>query len=92
MAQIIVRNIPEEVKASLARRARLAGRSMEEEVRRILKNAAQKIVQEEKTRANGKKKNWRAGLGTRIANRFRGIGFEGPIPEIRDKIGPVRFK
>lgn len=36
MAQLLVRNLPEEVKERLARRARLNGRSLEAEVRTIL--------------------------------------------------------
>jgi plasmid stability protein len=40
MAQLVVRNIEESVKARLQRRARSNGRSMEAEVREILRNAA----------------------------------------------------
>jgi antitoxin FitA len=39
MAQLIVRNIENEVKARLQRRAKRHGRSMEEEVREILRDA-----------------------------------------------------
>ncbi len=39
MAQFVVRNIEAEVKARLRRRAARHGRSMEEEVRDILRNA-----------------------------------------------------
>ena len=39
MAQIIVRNVEDEVKAKLRKRARQHGRSMEEEVRVILRDA-----------------------------------------------------
>ncbi|MFP3921162.1 MAG: FitA-like ribbon-helix-helix domain-containing protein, partial [Dichotomicrobium sp.] len=39
MAQLVVRNIPQEVKDRLAQRARTHGHSMEEEVRRILREA-----------------------------------------------------
>ena len=56
MAQMVVRKIEESVKARLQRRARRNGRSMEEEVRDILRNAAK----EEETLA--------AGLGTEIAS------------------------
>ena len=39
MAQIVVRKLEESVKTRLQRRARRNGRSMEEEVRDILRNA-----------------------------------------------------
>jgi len=73
MAQLVVRNIENEVKAKLQRRARRNGRSMEEEVREILRDAAKN---------EGSR---RKGLGTEIAELFRGIGL-GPgeeIPELR---------
>lgn len=71
MAQIVVRNLDETVKARLKRRATLHGRSMEEEVRQILGNAAKE---------SGKTSQ---GLGTRIAARFAGIGLTEDIPELR---------
>lgn len=40
MAQFIVRQLEETVKAALKRRAERHGRSMEEEVREVLRNAA----------------------------------------------------
>ena len=76
MAQLIVRNLEKDVKERLQRRASLHGRSMEEEVRDILRNA----VKGENRRAPG--------LGTRIANRFKGIGFDTDIPEFRG--APIR--
>ncbi|PKP86909.1 MAG: toxin-antitoxin system, partial [Alphaproteobacteria bacterium HGW-Alphaproteobacteria-15] len=39
MAQFVVRNLDDDVKAALKRRARAHGWSMEEEVRRILRSA-----------------------------------------------------
>lgn len=59
MAQIVVRNLDETVKTRLKRRATLHGRSMEEEVRQILSNAA---------RESGKTTQ---GLGTCGAARHR---------------------
>ena len=59
MAQLVVRNLDDEVKAKLRRRATAHGRSMEEEVRAILRDAVK-----EEARPKG-------GLGTRIAARFR---------------------
>ncbi len=70
MAQLIVRNLEEEVKTQLQERAMRHGRSMEEEVREILRTAAA----EETTEASG------GGLGSRIVSMFsgRGLGFELP--------------
>ena len=69
MAQIVVRGIEERVKARLKQRATLHGRSMEEEVRSILRDA----VNDDDPRPEG--------IGTRIANRFAGIGFsEDELP------------
>ena len=41
MAQLVVRNLEDEVKAKLRRRAAAHGRSMEEEVRAILRDGAE---------------------------------------------------
>ena len=80
MAQIVVRNLDETVKTRLKRRATLHGRSMEEEVRQILSNAAKE---------SGKTTQ---GLGTRIAARFAGIGLSDDIVELRGRRPrPARF-
>jgi len=71
MAQLLVRNLEKEVKAKLERRAKRHGRSMEEEVREILRDA---------TKNEGKR---RGGLGTEIAALFRGIGLR-PGEEIKE--------
>jgi plasmid stability protein len=71
MAQVIVRNLDEAVKRKLQRRAARHGRSMEEEVRDILRDAVKNEGQRE------------VGLGTKIASRFRGIELEEPIKELR---------
>jgi antitoxin FitA len=71
MAQFVVRQLEEAVKASLKRRAERHGRSMEEEVREILRSAAK-----EDNRAVAK-------LGSRIAARFRAIGLKADLPELR---------
>ena len=73
MPQLLVRNLDAEVKSRLQRRARRHGRSMEEEVREILRDAT-------KAEATNRK-----GLGTRIAARFRAIGLRAKeeIPELR---------
>ncbi len=73
MAQLIVRNLEDEVKEKLRRLAAAHGRSMEEEVRAILRDAVK----------DGPRP--KAGLGTRIAARFADDGLrEGEeIPELR---------
>jgi plasmid stability protein len=80
MAQFVVRNIEVEVKTRLQRRATRHGRSMEEEVRDILRDA----VKEEDSSAGG--------LGTGISSLFEKVGFDTDIPELRGhKITPVPF-
>jgi plasmid stability protein len=71
MAQVVVRQLEEKVKARLKRRAERHGRSMEEEVREILRNA----VREESPAI--------ARLGSRIAARFRKAGLRADLPELR---------
>lgn len=71
MAQIVVRDLEEDVKLRLKRRAERYGRSMEEEVRDILRNAV-KSAGEPLPR-----------LGSRIAARFSKLGIPGDLPELR---------
>ncbi len=71
MAQIVVRKIEEGVKTRLQRRARRNGRSMEEEVREILRSAVHEPKKPE------------IGLGTEIASLFAGKGLTRDIPELR---------
>ncbi len=80
MAQLLVRNIENGVKARLQRRARRNGRSMEEEVRDILRAA----VHKEEDCPEG-------GLGTEIAKIFAKHGLDSPIPELRFEIKPPSF-
>lgn len=70
MAQFIVRNLEEDVKARLKRRAARSGRSMEDEVRHILRDA---VKQEYKASVK---------LGSRIAARFAKRGLAEPLPEL----------
>lgn len=80
MAQVIVRNIEDDVKAGLKARASQHGWSMEEEVRQILR------------RAVGVEGQARPRLGSRIAARFAGIGLAEPLPELRGQtIEPMGF-
>lgn len=71
MAQLIVRNIEEGVKARLKQRAGRHGASLEEEVRSILRNA----VTEDR---HGKTR-----LGSRIQARFAKVGLSVELPELR---------
>jgi plasmid stability protein len=80
MAQLIVRNLDESVKTALRSRAKRHGHSMEEEARNILSAAAMESDEPSE------------GLGTRIANRFRGIGLTEPIEEISWIVKPIKFK
>jgi plasmid stability protein len=81
MAQVTVRNLEEEVKARLKRRAVLHGCSLEEEVRRILRDA----VKEQVPYRPG-------GLGSRIAARFAHQGLAEDLPELRGQtIQPADF-
>lgn len=71
MAQILVRNLGDQLKGRLQRRARRHGCSMEAEAREILRNA----LRQEDTPA--------AGLGSEIAGLFREAGIREDIPEFR---------
>lgn len=71
MAQFIVRDLEEDVKTRLKRRAKRHGRSMEEEVRHILRDAVKEQNQPV------------AKLGSRIAARFVKAGLTTQLPELR---------
>ena len=82
MAQLVVRNIENRVKARLQRRAKRNGHSMEQEIREILREAASK---EEEAPVGG--------LGTEIASLFARIGLKADIPELRGySIKPLDFE
>jgi len=74
VAQFTVRQLEEDVKARLKRRAARAGRSMEEEVRHILRNA----VKQGNTVAPR--------LGSRMAARFAKTGLIADLPELRGQL------
>ena len=81
MAQLVVRNLDDRVKACLRRRAQQSGRSMEEEVRDILRNA----VLHDGEPAGG--------LGTEIVSLFAKNGLDFDIPELRGlAIRPPTFE
>jgi antitoxin FitA len=74
MAQFIVRGLEDDVKARLKRRAAQHGRSMEEEVRHILRDAV-KAQNQPLTR-----------LGSRMAARFARAGLTTDLPELRGQL------
>ena len=71
MAQFVVRQLEDDVKVRLQRRAKRHGRSMEEEVRQILRTAARETERPVRT------------VGTRIAERFKKDGLTDDLPELR---------
>jgi len=71
MAQLLVRHLDDDVKAKLQHRARRHGRSTEEEIREILRNAV---------RNEG---GAQVPLGSRLAARFAGLGLTQDFPELR---------
>jgi plasmid stability protein len=80
MAQFVVRQLEEDVKEGLKRRAKRHGRSMEDEVRHVLRDAAR-----------GERRAVRK-LGSRIAARFRKVGFRTELPEWRRQSpSPIDF-
>jgi len=80
MAQILIRQLDDDLKARLQRRARQHGRSTEEEVREILRNAVRDDAQPP------------IRLGSSIAARFSEIGLDEPIAELRGHlVDPPRF-
>jgi antitoxin FitA len=81
MAQILIRQLDDDLKAKLQQRAREHGHSTEQEVRDILRNAVRSY---EKAPAQ---------LGSHIAARFAGIGLEKDITELRgEPVRPARFE
>ena len=79
MAQVIVRNLDDAVKAALQRRAKRHGRSMEKEIRDILCDAVK-----DKTRPS-------KGLGTAIAERFKGLEIKEPIQKLKIELRIPKF-
>ena len=83
MAQLLVRNLELSVKEALQRRAQRHGRSMEEEARLILRQAAEA----EQRQPEG------VGLGSQIAALFADSGLEEPIAEWQGhEAAPVAFE
>jgi antitoxin FitA len=81
MAQLVVRNLEQSLKVRLQRRAKRNRRSMEEEVREILRDAVRGPEQPSQ------------GLGTHIAAMFAGKGLKSDIRELHgDSIHPMSFE
>ena len=79
MAQLVVQ-LDDDVMERLERRARRNGRSTEEEVREILRNAV-------------KNEGELVGLGTRLAATFHGVGIDEEIAELRGYLfEPIEFE
>jgi antitoxin FitA len=73
MGQILVRHLDDDVKLKLRTRAQRHGRSTEEEVREILREAVRDEV------------GGREPLGTRLARRFSGFKLDEDLPELPDQ-------
>ena len=71
MAQFVVRHLEDDVAEKLKERAQRHSRSMEAEVRHILRAAVQ-----ERPTGNDR-------LGSRIARRFQRVGLTEALPELR---------
>ena len=71
MAELVIENLEEDARAKLQDLARNHGRSVEEEVRGILRDAV------------GARGTGAPNLGSRIASCFTGLGLEQEIPELR---------
>lgn len=83
MPQLLIRNVDEAVKERLRSRARRHGKSMEEELRDILRAAAD-------GERDLKPEN---GLGTRIASMFAGKDLDFEFEELRGQsVRPVDFE
>nr|VFJ74179.1 MAG: hypothetical protein BECKFW1821C_GA0114237_10585 [Candidatus Kentron sp. FW] len=80
MAQIVIRNLDDDVKENLKKQAIVHGWSMEKEAREILRE-----VLKRKERAP-------TGLGSRIAARFTGMGLHDELPQLHGQtISPMDF-
>lgn len=86
MAQLVVRNLDEGVKKRLKQRALKNGRSLEGEVREILRDTVKKG-------ASARKRATAKGFGTRLAEIFEGkVPPEFEIPNFRNEpVRPAKF-
>ena len=79
MTDLLVVTLEEDAKEKLQQRAFQNGRSMEEEVRQILRAAVLEPTEKK-------------GLGSRIASHFSETGFGGEIEELRAPLRPARLE
>jgi plasmid stability protein len=80
MAQLLVRNLEDDVKVRLQRRAKRHGRSTEAEVRDILRNAVKDEDEDQQP------------LGSRLRARFKDIGLTEELERPRGQaLRPVIF-
>jgi plasmid stability protein len=80
MGELLVEEIEADVLEKLQKRASCHGRSTEEEVREILRNA---VISESDAPV---------GLGTQLTEIFRGVGIEEDLPELRGfPAEPIEF-
>ena len=79
MATLTIRQLDEKTKIRLRVRAAHHGRSMEEEIRDILRDAVKEEARHRK------------GLGTEIAELFKGIELEEPIPKAKINLRIPKF-
>jgi plasmid stability protein len=77
--QVLVRNLDETVKSRLQRRAKQHDHSVEQEIRDILRDA---LKEDDRPRK---------GLGTEIAELFKDIEIEKPIPKLKIKLRVPKF-
>ncbi|MBT9560097.1 MAG: toxin-antitoxin system [Myxococcales bacterium] len=71
MAQMLIRNLDDDIKARLVRQAKMNGRSAEEEARTILRLA---LAPDED--------NQPSGLGTQWAKAFSHLNFDFEVPRL----------
>jgi plasmid stability protein len=79
VAQILIRQLDDDLKTRLQKRARTHGRSTEEEVREILRNAVRDQDQAP------------AALGSQISARFAKVGLREEIAELRGRVRAADF-
>jgi plasmid stability protein len=85
VSQLVVSNLDERIETELKNRADTHGWSVEEEVRQILVDALLQPRHEEDRHE--------AGLGSRIAALFAGVGLRADIPEWKgEKIEPIEWQ
>jgi plasmid stability protein len=79
VAQILIRQLDDDLKTRLQKRARTHGRSTEEEVREILRNAVRDQDQAP------------AALGSQISARFAKVGLREEVAELRGQVRAADF-